>query len=294
MLAGAPSTMKWLKHQREPRLIILFLESDQPTIPLQGRLRLQGPGRDVQGPLFVSVAPWQLESVERLARALRWHIWGDAMRNYPRAVQFPRPTWSLPEALPACVAAPFGEARLDVVAPVDGGGWPELEERIRQLEHERECVDSQLAAIDPRDPRRKRDKAHLKKKLTDIDRDLDDDRVTLQQVLDHARALAEHLTCPVCHYSGDLSAFDYTDSMYRISCDQCQSTWGLRTCAECQEQLPFLDSPANRPGADPLAADAAYGCDVLALPSAAGIYLCPACGEQSRLPPHRRPPERAP
>ena len=284
MLDGSPGMEDWVGALDPFRAIVLFLEADRPRAPERVRIRLHGPGPTDLSPVFVPVAPWQLESVERLARALRWRLWTDAMMLYPRLVAYPRRGWQPPGKLPDWLES--APEALKVVLPDPAPIWRELAARIEKTETKRSQLAKQLSAIDPKDTRRARDKLHLKHALDQLDAELRDDRAVLERVVREAGNLATHLTCPVCHFSCGRYHFEQVDGRFRVACPTCESTWGLRDCQSCDGLFPFLSYPENPPGAPALEADTAYGCDVITLPIEADVYLCLHCGNRSDGEPH--------
>ncbi len=279
MLEGSPGTGAWLEGVEPTRTIVLHLEADVARAPLPQRIRLRGPGPADGEPIFVPVAPWQLESVERLARALRWRLWLDRMCAYPTEVRPGSNDWRAPARPLAWIT--LHSDGLRVVAPPRAAGWPDLERRIEEAQREVDSLQAQLDAIDPRDPRRTRDKLHLKNKRAQAARALAADQAVRDSLDQAGRSLTEQLTCPVCHHACSQYRFEHVERRFRVSCSACDSTWGLRDCSACGGLFPFIDCPDNTPGADPLSADTAYGCDVLALPVAPEVYLCTQCGQRS-------------
>lgn len=284
MLDGSPGSESWVSTLDSVRAIVLFLEADVARAPERVRIRLHGPGPTDLSPVFVPVAPWQLESVERLARALRWRLWTDAMMAYPGTVAYPRRGWQPPGHLPDWLES-VAEL-LNVVLPEPAPLWRELTARIEKAETKRTQLLEQLSVIDPKYTRRTRDKLHLKHALDQLDAELRADRSVQENVVGEASTLANLLNCPVCHSSSGCYHFEQVDGRFRVSCPTCESTWGLRDCQSCGKLFPFLNYPENPPGASTLAADTAYGCDVITLPVDADVYLCLHCGNRSDGAPH--------
>jgi len=279
MLDGSPGTGPWLAAQASSESLVLHLEADIARTDRLTRLRLRGPGPKDQEPIFVPVAPWQLESVERLARAIRWRLWSRHILAYPPNIPFPRRSWKAPPSAPAWVS--LGSEALQLVAPGRGGRWTALHRRIEEQQKTTASLRAQLDAIDPRDPRRSRDKLHFKDKLAKASQALAADESVRDGLIAAREALTRQLTCPVCREQCGPYDFGHAEHRFRVSCTSCDSLWGLRDCAACGSLFPFLDCPDNPPGADPLDADTAYGCDVLALPLAPEVYLCTRCGQRS-------------
>ncbi len=277
MLEASLATEGWLESLDEDCTLLFHLCSDQPRALGQVRVRLHGPGPKRLPATLCSVAPWELESVERVARALRWQIWGGLYRSFPKQIDFPRRSWRPPGSPPEWVRQADGS--FVVVAPArNGAGWPELE---RRREHAAREVRRVQKRIDDLDPRKKEDRKHLRKQLADFQREQQLDDLTCQALREAATWTRSLLACPTCPDNATPYDFEAAGGQFRVTCPSCGTTWGLRECAHCDQPFPFIDFPDNEPGAQPLEVDRHYGCDVLAFPVAEDVYLCTRCGLRS-------------
>ena len=278
MLEAAPAPGPWLESLPSRPAVVLHLDADQARAPLAERTRLRGPGPVDRPTVHVGVAPWQLESVERVARALRWRIWMELLSGYGRELALPSPSWKPPTPISPWLEA--GSTTLRVVAPSLHVGWSALEKRVADQQTELGRLDAQLASIDARDPRRNRDRLHLKQSIDFQRTELSEDLEVREAVVSETAALASLLRCPVCRLTASGHDFRHVEGRFRVSCS-CGCSWGLRDCRACQQTFPYLSNPANVPGADALEVDTAYGCDVLTFPLDDDVYLCPHCGQRS-------------
>jgi len=71
---------------------------------------------------------------------------------------------------------------------------------------------------------------------------------------------------------------------FKVSCDACESSWGLAACGSCRARVPYLNTAGDAPQQPdryaPGLLDRDYGRDVLAVPCLRGsgdAYVCPAC-----------------
>ncbi len=277
MLEASLATERWLEALEEEGLLMLHLCSDQPRAPEQVRVKLHGPGPMQRPAVLCSVAPWELESVERVARALRWQIWGGLYRSFPQQIDFPKRSWRPPETLPAWVRQKDGS--LHVLAPPrNGTAWPELERRRNRAAREAQRVQQR---IDSLDPRKKEDRKHLRKQLADFQNALQLDEQVCSKLSEAAAWTRSLLACPTCPGTATPYEFEAIGGQFRVTCPSCGTTWGLRDCAHCDQPFPFIAFPDNEPGAAPLEVDHRYGCDVLAFPVTEEAYLCTRCGQRS-------------
>jgi len=279
MLEGAPAAGDWLASLEQQRTLVLHLEADRARVPEKVHVRLHGPGPVDHPIIHVPVAPWQLESVERVARSLRWRLWTDLITSYARTTAYPSRTWPTPGSPPSWVKVKDGA--IAIVEPPIQARWPDLERRIVRRESELRRLEEQLAAIKPRDPRRNRDKLHIKKGIEAVRVDLERDQEVQGSLAAESEAIALLLTCPVCRGQATRHDFEHVDGRFRVSCPTCESTWGLRDCNACVQLIPFLSSPESPPGASDLDIDTAYGCDVLTFPIEDEVFRCLHCGHRS-------------
>jgi hypothetical protein len=228
-------------------------------------------------PLFVAVAPWDLESVERVARMLRWHAWPALYARYPVAIELPA-GWATPASTPRWIR--IADRTLYVTMPptAQKQGWSHLDARITSAGRSVDEVRARLNACDPRDNR----KRLLLKHELDVTSAESEATRRVETGVETAIATINLLrACPVCRTIADVHAFDQANDLFRCHCSECDATWGRRSCSACGHPFPILDFPGNEPSDDLLEADRRYGADVLALPVAEQAYLCPRCGDRS-------------
>ena len=279
MLEATPAPGPWLDALPPQSAVVLHLDADQVRAPLADRIRLRGPGPVEQPTIHVGVAPWQLESVERVARALRWRVWMELFSEYGGPKPLPSTAWTAPTPVPGWLK--IEPAALRGVAPPRHGSWPALEKRIAERQVEVERLEMQLSKVDARDPRRTRERLHLKQSIDRLRGDLSADLEVRGTVDAETASLASLLHCPVCHVVASDHDFKHVEGRFRVSCAACSCSWGLRDCRACQETFPYLSNPANVPGAEAIEVDTAYGCDVLTFPLDDDVFRCPHCGHRS-------------
>ena len=267
----------WLSSVPETSLLVLHLDADKPLAGKEVRSRLNGPGPMHCWPQFAPIAPWQLESVERVARAIRWYAWKAVYQRYPPVVRFPAPGWKPPGATPAWVGAQEGALTV-IEPPHNGADWPELGVRLDEARRDSDNLRRRLSELDRKNAN---DRKYLKKQLADVSGTRGQDEAVIRGLRAGANEVRQLLACPVC--PAEVTGYDFKSvrGRFRVKCDSCQTTWGLRDCAACDQTYPFIDFPDNEPGAEPLDVDERYGCDVLAFPVESGVHLCTCCGERS-------------
>lgn len=280
MLRGSPSVGLWMDSLPSgERLVIASLSPDRVAAPPEVQRRLLHCAYDAEEkhPVFVEVAPWDLESVERVARTLRQYAWSALFGEYPFRAELPADS-SLPPAFPGWVRV--ADRTLRVVRPPAAydPSWRGLEHRAMQAAAVLMEARRRLEECDPRDSRKR---LRLKHEL-----DIAQSQVeSVDQLVEFTRRATENtrllLICPICETRADVDAFEQTDDFFRCRCEECNSEWGRRSCHSCGQAFPYLAFDGNQPSDNLTEADRRYGSDVLALPVAVDVYLCPRCGGRS-------------
>lgn len=281
MLEAGVTVGEWLGGLRTASVVLAALPADEPRSPAETRARLRQYSNGPQSaPMFVAVAPWDLESVERVARVLRWYAWSALFARYPVAVELPA-GWVPPTSSPRWIR--IADRLLYVTRPpaAHERGWVDLDTRVDSAARSVMDARAKLEACDPREPRENRKRLHLKHELDHAAAEHNAARQVAAAV-DAAIATLDLLRrCPICRTTADVHEFEQAEELFRCHCSECGATWGRRTCNACRHPFPFLDFPGNEPSEDLLGADRRYGADVLALPLSPGAYVCPHCGGSS-------------
>lgn len=222
---------------------------------------------------FIRVSPFALDSVERVARALRWATFVPKMLAYPprlQAVPDDRRGWSITKE----------DGSFVLTGPIDDARLRQLDAQIDRASRTAEAKESErnhvVAEARARhgDPR---ERSELNKRKTILNGEVQKARqrvAMLEQVrasLVEAGSMIEELSrCPVC--SAPAAFHARASSCFSATCsrDSCGSTWELRG-DESGELLPVL-LPASAEGmawgtnACPDMAERWLGADVLTLP----------------------------
>lgn len=269
-LEASSSVEAWLSTlPRDPNLLIVALPSeDRADSRARPRLRSLGNGGDGPGPMIMAAAPWDLESVERVARAIRWYVATALCSRFPRVVPLP-PGWAAPAPESPYVAREVGGLRC-LLPPRSGvPAWPALAVRIQTQRGKADGVQTRLAA-----ETKGRSRLQLRNELQNIQEPLAMDEAVLA-ALDEAMVWTRQvLTCPICGAATVNAGMD--GPCFRAACMDCAAEWGLARCsADHRVPLLALGEAAEAHDADP---DRSWGADVLALRRGAGFH-CPTCSE---------------
>ena len=216
------------------------------------------------------VSPWDIGSVERVARALRWHLWSPMLLQYPPTVQFGT---DRPRSLPAWVEATARPDVLRVLRPPEG--------RERSLgDLLRECRSEGITRLQRQNPKGVRQGTEL------VERQVEAVRASMETALAQCGRLR---TCPTCRTAGahfrQIGQYD----CYECHCESCDSMWGVYRCL-CGARFPVI---RLKDSADLVASmandrssgwfDRVFGSDALAcvcpLAGGKGSFVCPSCGK---------------
>jgi hypothetical protein len=266
--------------------------------------RLHTLGNDLKeeerhGPGMLPVAPWDIGSVERVVRALRWALSAPLFLSYPGVVEAPLPEglsvgraqgWLQLQDKKVVVVRPPAEHELKAFGSAEvlskAEAWlPLLEDR-----HQR-------AAEAAREASRKgsRDLGSLNAEKSESHAAL----TRAQEALERARAfqaalesaiqlVAELRHCPTCprQVEAQYGFQARPGDDFHCECSGCKTYWGTQTCGACRRRFPVLLPSIEKAwsGTEPRPGwvDLVLGGDVLAVPcsraSAPGTFICPACG----------------
>jgi uncharacterized C2H2 Zn-finger protein len=242
---------------------------------------------------FLPVSPWDLSSVERVARELRWVITAPRFLAYPPFIANPRipniaddAAWLEATATGVVVTrAPEVHEDLRLSERLS-----DQRERLKALEKQRDDVSQQLSlavrdggASGPLNARKKELNASITKLRSQID-----SLAEFSKALDDAIGLVKSLlSCPTCGTIADPRR-DFTGGRGRrfsCVCPDCSTEWGTEACPSCKAWIPTLMPAVSSWAADDSAAgwlDRFLGADVLAVPykteDGAVRFVCPSCG----------------
>ncbi len=237
---------------------------------------------------FLPVSPWEIGSVERMARALRWVILGSWLMKYPQAVGRP------PKDLDASLidgwidTSDSSESRmLRRPSPLH---WQRIETERRTRQEAVEKIQEQMDALPPREldePRklseRRRQKSLLNQELDRARRRAEEMAEFCQHIETCGDFIDKMMVCPVCRTSTSVMR-NFDRGTFQNECSSCESSWGTLICSICAEKFPFLrvKAPHRSVSKDNVGmVDEWLGSDVLAVPCAHGAFICSACGHRT-------------
>jgi uncharacterized protein YbaR (Trm112 family) len=242
---------------------------------------------------FLPVSPWDIGSVERMARQIRWVTMAPRFLEYPPTVSRP----PLPELERGAGWLELGGDYLRVLrAPLDhevlaiDRHVAKAAEQLTELEAERESVSQRLREAH-RDSRATGE-LNARKKALNVDiTKAETTRTSLQSFqAELTRALAlvgDLLVCPTCRKRTDPRRDFAGGPGHRFSCrcPECATTWGTIACPRCGDWIPTL-LPSERGWMSQAQAagwlDKSLGADILAVPRVSGteiVYVCSSCGK---------------
>lgn len=244
---------------------------------------------------FLPVSPWDIGSVERMARQLRWVTTAPTFLAYPPMIARP----DSPELSRGHMWFEVAGNQLRIVrAPLEIDAVPakrlvdDAAAQLKRLEEERESVSLKL-----REAVRDRGatgvvnarKKELNAEITDAEKRLEALRRFERELSRAVEVVDDLLGCPTCNTRADARRdFKSMGQHFSCTCSDCSTTWGTIACGRCLKSIPVLrlhgtawTTLAGEPGW----VDRMLGADVLAVPWVVGTeigFVCPSCGNCPR------------
>lgn len=226
-------------------------------------VRLQSIGNGESTPIdcgFLPVSAWELTSVEKVSRAINWHILNRKYRNYPPEIDgVPRDIGDrLKKMHEHFRIIPKREGAFHLIEP---GSVTVVNREIEDLKRRSKAKPYSGAGKDLNAIER------FRTRLEACEADLDRLRV-----------------CPVCKEQVIAPLSPRENGAYECLCERCNSSWGLNRCADCGKLYPFLGVMMPEDARPSLVGwvDDILGRDVLATPCwmerTGKRYICPDCG----------------
>lgn len=191
---------------------------------------------------LVPVSPLEVDSIERLARGLRWALHGLPAMEYPPVVPLSRP-------IATHLARDLGhfapdEDGLALLRPVDDDERGETHRRLTDLGTERTRLGQETDELD----------------------------LAWVQFVEGAQVLQRLSTCPICGQDRRPEFRPRDAGTYICECDPCHYSWGLRICGRCRRRFPvlLLAGRAVVPVEHGDEIEPAYGNELLAVPCPSG------------------------
>lgn len=284
--------------------VLLYSSSDEcktSTLPYEIQRSFHTVGNDPRTNMppsvgLLPVSPWEIGSVERIARALRWHLDSERFLGYPISIRMDN---TVTVDLKAGVRDGWIEVsngELQIMRPPMDFEWQklDLEEQLLQsrsklddveMEHERlsgelrEAVrDGKTGTLNQQKKATQQEKTTLTKTVESLER--------LVKDFETARAKMESLTkCPACGTMADSKLhFEVRGKgSFRCECPDCRSWWGTKICDgghKFSVMLPgeWYEAETGSAGWE----DVTYGSDLLAIPAKTNRgewgFVCSSCG----------------
>lgn len=249
------------------------------------------PGAERAG--FLPISPWDLSSVERMARALRWVVTGSRFLSYPQFIADSplrgsdgNVSWleaSGTGVLVRQVPHPHEDLKLAKRIADAEAGLADLRKQHADASDNLRAAVSDRASSGQLNARKK----ELNAAITKAERAVTELKAFAAGLEEGVNLIRSLLTCPTC---GDV-ADDRRDfrtgqgKRFACTCASCSTSWGTELCPNCKTWLPTLmpavkDLPALACRAGWV--DRYLGADVLAVPWVASDgeqgYVCHVCG----------------
>ena len=292
------------------RTIVLYAGgSDEPGPDASSRVHTVGNDPRTKLPAqigFLPVSPWDIGSVERVSRALRWFSDSARFDAYPLRIEVSPEARDVIDSKAAAAWLETGEggATLTVRRPPRDDEWDRLRlgpilDEAREARQKAHAAHDQVSNELNKAVRhgkggklnREKKKAYQQAVSTEQQRMLAIERLRddLENKIEKTKAL---LVCPACGQAADPER-DFeprANGCFHCACQGCKMRWEMRVCkcahryAVMMRRRPdgrFVEPTSTARGWE----DRVYGSDLLALPgrsvNGSWGFVCPRCGEVS-------------
>lgn len=213
---------------------------------------------------LLPVSPFDILSIERVARAIQWWMLSQNYMKYPIKIKLNFPDELLTQNQTwICKTDQRGEFKL--LRPL--------------LENEKATFLRDLRRMT-----RQAETSGYHKRAADLSQllSLPDDVLQIYKYL---------ITCPTCNEQLKTSEiqFNFTtlkNNCFTSNCQNCDSEWGLQICGNCSEKYPYIQVSYSEPILNGVSVgwiDSVFGRNILAIPrlkdSRVNGYICPWCGD---------------
>lgn len=286
------------------KIVLLYASSDErksSVLPFETQRSLHAVGNDPRTTIppsvgLLPVSPWEIGSVERIARALRWHLDSERFLDCPISL-------SVDNAVTVDLKAGVRDGWLEVsqgaikiMRPPMDFEWQQLdlEGQLLQarsklveveIEHERLSAelwdavrDGKTGKLNQQKKAAQQEKTTLGKRVESLER--------LVKDFETARVKMESLVkCPACGTKADSKLhFEVRGKgSFRCECPDCGTWWGTKICERGHKYSVML--PGEWYETETMSAgweDITYGSDLLAVPDKTERgewgFVCPYCG----------------
>jgi hypothetical protein len=249
---------------------------------------------------ILPVSPWEIGSIERVARAIRWLLDSRRLEDYPVTIKADSLTHSFLKSQDWFSLNKEKES-LEILRPPADYEWRafELKTELERLEGKKKEVEEEHNQLKEELNRTRRSGAKTGnlnqrassaqeklRKVTDIHLAFKE----LEREFEMAKQKAEELLiCPVCYRKAN-SMQDFKprgNGCYKCQCNHCNTSWATRLCGQGHRYAVILprDKFFETGNTEPGWVDRVYGCDLLALPARKQNgewgFCCPTCGSVS-------------
>ena len=288
-------------------VLVLYLASDDERASADSKLlaSLHTVGNDPRSRLAgggcLPVSPWEIGSVERVARALRWALSSARFGDYPLEVAVPRDARGLVDLQQSTrwLVSRDGGGKLELRSPPTESEWEILnlaelesdaEARLKSVygEHERISNELRQALRKGRTRDLNRQKHDAREELRRCERKHENIGALAKRLRSAREKTHRLLICPTCRTLAKPRDFEPRDrGCFSCACVDCGTVWATQLCPDGHRyatMLPsgeFVPTEDRRPGWE----DRVYGCDILASPARKHDdrwgFMCPECGKVS-------------
>lgn len=293
-----------LDGNKREKFIFLYASSDESkasSLPAEIQLSLHTVGNDPRASIpssvgLLPVSPWEIGSVERIARALRWHLDSERFLDYPIFITLDK---NLKVDFKTGIRDGWVEvsgAQVKVMRPPMDFEWQQLDldgqlilarTKLQDIETEHESLTAELRGAVRAG---KTGKLNQQKKAAHQEKTAQDQMVeSLERLIEEFEAVRRKMEslikCPSCGTMADpkLHFKARGKGSFRCECSDCGTWWGTKICEGGHKFSVMLPGEWYETEIMPAGwEDITYGSDLLAIPGKTERgewgFVCPFCG----------------
>ena len=259
-------------------LLIAFCSSDEPNKELSEDklIYFDNVGNDPRIDLpvaFISISPWDIFSVERIASSLKCFRERGKFTDYPLRVKLNNQWADLAKEHDLPEGILLKDKQLVFQKPILDAEWKcsglyGKKERIhRHLDKEKQDCDK---LINSRNARQNPIVGTKQRKIKQLEQEAKNLNLLILEINEVFKTTKSLLDCPSCGKTADPNNFESRNSgCFYCFCESCETSWELKTCGGCGEVFGvILPGGKYPPDSEDLANQGAkfYGSDILSPP----------------------------
>lgn len=235
---------------------------------------------------ILPVSPWEIESMERVCRAVRWVLNEDCFDNYPPVIGGKAPDILIKNNPDWIKEIPNKQIYKIFVDPPDRAGViNKISNHIQEKLKLAEAIQVHLNTS----KKGGKSRGAKKQELNELKKEIERIKIFQEEFNRALQYIDYYKECPLCGHPVTIYEFEKRDKdTFYCECIDCKAGWGLWVCGNCSKRYPVIvpkighinDKKKEANGWS----DGVFGSDILSVPNKQYSYndpsfICPHCGE---------------